>query len=380
MKKSASVRLVGIVLCLAMVAPLALSYQVVAEQEHELDVYYERNSPQRDLMDKLSQRPGGFAWDYIQNDTYNKMLVEVDCFNTMYYNMRVDYFRLYREMLTSYCVKQEVSFKFEDTVSLGGFAAPTVIKAGYDLDDLKGLARSSSDHRTGGDTCVMHVLVMNGYYEPDPEMVGLALDSCTFVVFPREMEPRQVAILVGHEFGHLLGLVGTIGLDEVFNPPGAWSHYDLKEPKHCTEPRCIMNYTIDTFDSLCDKCIEDLEFLKGSICPYTINETAPRIDRTVFGVSLALTMNVIVIGYAAMVAQDQSLSSQMARRAIEVKTSSESLARWTKVLFLSAREVSDESMNYVLEPANVTEGRTSRLTLILSVITIIVILVLAYYL
>jgi hypothetical protein len=91
-------------------------------------------------------------------------------------------------------------------------------------------------------------------------------------------------------------------------------------------------------------------------------------------------MNVVVIGYAAMVAQDQSISSQLARRAGEVKTSSKSLARWSKVLFLSAIEVSDESMNYVLEPANVTEGRTSRLTLILSVITIIVILVLAYYL
>ena len=90
------------------------------------------------------------------------------------------------------------------------------------------------------------------------------------------------------------------------------------------------------------------------------------MDWTAFGVSLTLTVNLLVIGYAAMVAQDQSLSSQISRRATEVKTASRSLAGWSKVFLLSAREVSDESMNYVLEPANVTEGRTSRLTLILS--------------
>jgi hypothetical protein len=380
MSKLTSVRVLGITLCLVMFVPLALSYQVVAEQQEALEDYNERYEPQLALMDELSTRPGGFAWDYLQNDTYSNLLVEVDWYNTMFYSVRGDFFEVFRDLVDEYCEKDEVNFVYENAMNTGEFGAPAVSQGSYQMDDLRSLADQSSDFRKSGDTCVMHILILNGYYEPNSRIVGLALDATTFVVFPRYMEPWEAAIIVGHELGHLLGLVGALGLENQYTPPGAGSHYDIEEPKHCTDARCMMSYTVDTVDTYCDKCEADLAYVRESQCPYTIEEAAPKVDWTAFGVSLTLTVNVLVIGYAAMVAQDQSLSSQMARGASEVKTGSRSLTRWSKAFLLSAREVSDESMNYVLEPANVTEGRTSRLTLILSVIMIFVILVLAYYL
>ena len=380
MGKLTSVRVFAITLCLVMIVPLALSYQVVAEQQEVLDEYNQRYAPQMSLMDDLSIRPGGFAWDYLQNDTYRNLLVEVDWYNTMYYSVRGDYFEVFRDLLGEYCEKDDVNFIYENAVKTGEFGAPAISQWSYNMDDLRELAGQSSDFKKSGDTCVMHILILNGYYESNNRIVGLALDATTFVVFPSYMEPWEAAIIVGHELGHLLGLVGTLGLEDRYTPPGAGSHYDVEEPKHCTDARCMMSYTVDTVNTYCDKCEADLAYVRESQSPYTIEEAAPKVDWTAFGVSLTLTVNVLVIGYAAMVAQDQSLSSQMARGATEVKTGSRSLTRWSKAFVLSAREVSDESMNYVLEPANVTEGRTSRLTLILSVITIIVILVLAYYL
>jgi hypothetical protein len=375
-----SVRAFAIFLCLAMVLPLALSFQAVAAQQAELDEFNERYGPEQAIMEELSKRPGGFAWDYLQNDTYPNLLVEVDWYNTMYYSVRGDFFEVFLDLVDEYCEKDEVNFIYENAVNTGEFGSPAISQGSYDMDDLRRLADQSSDFSKSGDTCVMHILVLNGYYEPNSRIVGLALDATSFVVFSRYMEPWEAAIIVGHELGHLLGLVGALGLEDQYTPPGAGSHYDVEEPKHCTDPRCMMSYTVDTVNTYCDKCEADLAYVRESQCPYTIEEAAPEVDWTALGVSLTLTVNVLVIGYAAMVAQDQSLSSQMARRGTEVKTSSKSLARWSKVLLLSAREVSNESMYYVLEPANVTEGRTSRLTLILSVITIIVILVLAYYL
>ena len=70
-----------------------LSYQVVAQQQEVLEDYNERYAPEQTLMEQLSQRPGGFAWDYLQNDTYRNLLVEVDWYNTMYYSVRGDYSR-----------------------------------------------------------------------------------------------------------------------------------------------------------------------------------------------------------------------------------------------------------------------------------------------
>ncbi len=380
MSKLTSVRALAITICLVMIVPLALSYQAVAQQQEVLEDYNEKYAPEQTLMEQLSERPGGFAWDYLQNDTYPNLLVEVDWYNTMYYSVRGDFFEVFHDLVDEYCEKDEVDFIYENAVNTGEFGSPAMSQGSYDMDDLRSLADQSSDFRKSGDTCVMHILILNGYYESNSRIVGLALDATSFVVFSRYMEPWEAAIIVGHELGHLLGLVGALGLEDQYTPPGAGSHYDIEEPKHCTDPRCMMSYTVDTVKTYCDECEADLAYVRESQSPYTIEEAAPKVDWTALGVSLTLTVNVLVIGYAAMVAQDQSIGSQMARRATEVKTSSKSLASWGKVLLLSAREVSGESMTYVLEPANVTEGRTSRLTLILSVITIIVILVLAYYL
>ena len=113
----------------------------------------------------------------------------------------------------------------------------------------------------------MHILILNGYYESNSRIVGLALDATTFVVFPRYMEPWEAAIIVGHELGHLLGLVGALGLEDQYTPPGAGSHYDIEEPKHCTDARCMMSYTVDTVKTYCDKCEADLALRQGEPIP-----------------------------------------------------------------------------------------------------------------
>ena len=73
-----SLRIFGLIICLAMIIPLALSYQMVSEQKQALDDYNEKYASEMAVMEDLSQRPGGFAWDYLQDDVYPNLLVEVD--------------------------------------------------------------------------------------------------------------------------------------------------------------------------------------------------------------------------------------------------------------------------------------------------------------
>ena len=146
--------------------------------------------------------------------------MEADWYNTMYYSVRDDYFEVFLDLVDEYCEKDDVNFIYENAVNTGEFGSPAISQGSYEMDDLR-VGEQSSDFGKSGDTCVMHILILNGYYESNNRIVGLALDATTFVVFPSYMEPWEAAIIVGHELGHLLGLVGPWGWKTDTPPPGA---------------------------------------------------------------------------------------------------------------------------------------------------------------
>ena len=373
-----SLRLTALVLCAAMISISFLSFQYVSGQAEELDEFQRQNAQQISLEQNLSKWPGGFAWDYLQDDAYPNLLVEVDMFKTPYSIKPNDYFGVFKEIIASECEKDDVRFVFENSLATG-MIFPELGEESYSMEDVTELARQSSDYEKGGDTCVIHVLIMSGTYERNSRIVGLALDAKTFVIFPSSMEPWAAAIIVAHELGHLLGLVGTLGLDSPYCSPNANTHYDIVNTKHCTDARCMMNFTVASFDSYCDECREDLAWIRQSKCPYTINESPPEIDWTPFGVSFTLTVNFLVLGYTAFVAKDQSMMSQTKKAIGSSRKLSGSLLQQGRELFVSTKELSDESLQFVLEPSTMTKGRISRLTLGLAIIMIMVTLSLAYY-
>ena len=250
-----SVRLIAVVIVLLSFLPLLiLSPNAIKE--------IQAASESKARLDSLSSKPGGFAWDYLQGSVYSTMIVECDAVNDDIVGNKTVAFADFNGMVRNECEKQDYRFVWSY-----GFDQ-SLVDTSYSRGVLEVLASQSRDFLTEGQTCVLHILFLNGHYSDESSYMGLALDASTIIIFPEMAMGSSLSIAIAHEFGHLLGLVGTLGLDSPYVPPGAHLHYDHANPWHCDQVDCLMNSEAMMANSPCSYCREDLAYLRGTVSPY----------------------------------------------------------------------------------------------------------------
>lgn len=147
-------------------------------------------------------------------------------------------------------------------------------KTTYSLNEVRGFEEDHRDNYTDGDGNILHayLIVLDGQYNQN-NVLGIAFYNTSAALFGGKIKeisgsppvnPSREKVegtVLNHEFGHLLGLVGS------GTPPQS----DHKDPNsaHCTNESCLMNATIETanfFDNFSGEvptldadCIDDLQ-------------------------------------------------------------------------------------------------------------------------
>jgi len=279
-------------------------------------------------MALFSSTPGGHAWDYLQNSTYTTLLFEVDVlspyltddpyakqFNTTYL---AKHFDAAEELIRTECMNKTIRYvwtlgSFEYTYDFYDMYSSYYPE--FTASELIELAASYRNYSTDGDTCVIHLIFLDGRYVTSNSngqaiggvsYAGTTVDASTMFIFlPATVEnslygPEYPYLSrdIAHELGHLLGLVAPFGDGSSYDPPSSTEHRDPESVRHCSNTSCLMNAGINKGVELCDDCKADLADLRSSDVPYNLM-TAPRIDWLPFGVCAAVAVVSTCIIYAS---------------------------------------------------------------------------------
>jgi len=150
-------------------------------------------------------------------------------------------------------------------------------QARYSAGDVRGIEEQHRTVFTEGTTLAVYVLFLDGEYEDDPNVLGIAYNNTSTAIFGEKVRQhtgvgqppraRVEATVASHELGHLMGLVDN-GSDMVAE------HQDEEHGRHCDDESCLMYYAVDTTDilafliddapSLDQDCIDDLQANGGA--------------------------------------------------------------------------------------------------------------------
>lgn len=122
------------------------------------------------------------------------------------------------------------------------------------LNDIVNIEKKNRKFFTNGNTLSVYVLITDADFIPDETLLGLSYWNTSFCLFGKNVEERSgrqgqitrsklYSILLQHEFGHLLGLVGQ-------GSPMQLDHRDNDNGAHCKNSTCLMYYGIETADNL----------------------------------------------------------------------------------------------------------------------------------
>jgi len=202
---------------------------------------------------------------YLENDTYNEVIIEYDYVSS--YEPTQTAKNILEKRIEEYTDKEEIITDVDDEIRWEHTSSS------YDRNDISDMKEAYMDHERGGETISIHVLYLNGFWEGNPEVLGLSKKPYSIVVFQgviesfadeTNLEPEKIepAVLV-HEFGHLLSLVGT----------GYESDHQTADSYHCNEEAgpCVMAEAVEFKDEeeqeapptdFCELCEEDLEYIR----------------------------------------------------------------------------------------------------------------------
>jgi acetyltransferase-like isoleucine patch superfamily enzyme len=141
-------------------------------------------------------------------------------------------------------------------------------KTKLSLGDLVAIEKKNRVEFTAGNTIAVHVLITDGNYIDSNEL-AISYWNTSFCLFGKAIYANSgsgaqvsrtnlMSILLEHEFGHLLGLVGQ-------GSPQQSPHRDVVNGFHCSNPNCLMYSSVETnptfnaipvFDA---DCIADLK-------------------------------------------------------------------------------------------------------------------------
>lgn len=171
--------------------------------------------------------------DFLRSRDYTKVLIEVITFDVLPPPTLSDLGYLKSKIL-QYCNKDQVEIIIDPPLDFR--SSPTLF---WTAPILSAFEFRHSRYMTVGDTIVLHVLYIPGFYAPDMVTRGLAYGDYAFCLFRSNMPQSHERSVLVHELGHLLGLVNC-------GTPNVNDHCE-KDPNHrlhCNnQAKCVMYWS-----------------------------------------------------------------------------------------------------------------------------------------
>ena len=184
---------------------------------------------------------GDYAKFYLQGSKYTRLIIEIDYVEGYApSSLALD---TLESRINSYCDKEEVLILQKRI---------TTSKSSYSEDDIRNLEDEHRDYHWSGNDIVAYVLYLNGAYENNNDVLGIAYGASSIAIFKEKIDgigiPFWARNLVDntdyeksvlmHEFGHLLALV-NIGYESDRSHESSNKH-------HCVNDNCVMYHSIET--------------------------------------------------------------------------------------------------------------------------------------
>lgn len=215
---------------------------------------------------RLADYPGGMAKDYLSDDRYSNLDVEIDYASN--YGPDQQSLNYFEQKLNQHLDKSQITVNLDDVLDLQG--------QNMCVSDLSDIEEQHRDYETGGDTIVLYVLYVSGQCQGEGDVAGVTYSGSSFAVYkekimdsitmsdPDYVEHRRIAeanVLL-HEFGHVVGLINELDFQSEYD------HEDPLNPNHSEFEGSIM-YFEATYTEYQDFDFYDREDLKAiAATPY----------------------------------------------------------------------------------------------------------------
>lgn len=173
--------------------------------------------------------------DVLTNETYKNLIVEVMYVWSGTAAPNVSDLEYLKTKIKQYCHKTNVVIVVDQPVPFVNI--PTYFWDSYFLSFFE---NQHALYITAGDTLVIRILYVPGWYSPDHAIRGLAYGSGACCLFRNNiMSASQERAVLLHEFGHIIGLVncGTPNIRDHEEP-------DKTHRLHCkNQDTCVMYWS-----------------------------------------------------------------------------------------------------------------------------------------
>lgn len=142
--------------------------------------------------------------DLLRRRDFTKVILEVVYFDKLSPPPTYADLDYLKSKILCYCHKDAVIIVVEPPKS--AMVVGTLL---WDTSVLVGAEKRFFDLNSAGDTVVVHIFYVPGYYLPSVTTLGLAYGDHAFALFRNSFGQSQERGVLLHEFGHLVGLVNT---------------------------------------------------------------------------------------------------------------------------------------------------------------------------
>lgn len=210
--------------------------------------------------------PGGSAQVFLNDSSFTHLELEIDYMPG--HEPSQEALDSLKSFLQERLNKSEVVINSPNEVQSGGGGT-------YSGDEIRSFEDEYRDHYTDSRTNTLHayLLIADGEFQDQNNVLGLAYFNTSVAVFGEAVEEASSGIgappkekvegtVFQHEFGHLLGLVGS--------GTSTQSDHKTAGSPHCTADECLMEPSVETTDFFANlfegdipdldaQCITDLQ-------------------------------------------------------------------------------------------------------------------------
>lgn len=189
------------------------------------------------------ESPGNSARDFLRSTTYKSLKIEIQYMPGFKPDSRS--LNIFVDLLNERLNKPAGISVEEKEID------PT-FKTTFTINDIADIESRNRTVYTSGDQIGAYILFTSGTYY-NGNIIGLAYKNTSICFFgetikyflsgTEEDKIRIIALLLSHEFGHLLGLV-DIG------SPMVVDHHDPDHGNHCNNAKCLMHYTYTSYEKI----------------------------------------------------------------------------------------------------------------------------------
>ncbi|MBW8243394.1 hypothetical protein K1F50_11330 [Muricauda oceani] len=192
---------------------------------------------------------GASARDLLSNDTFDKLLIEIDYVNG--FAPTAGAIANFEEFLRARTFKEDIEFKYT------ALSSPN--EETLTLDEIVDLEKENRDEYNNGSTLAIHIYFADAPADSDEEdenlvTLGAVYRNTSMVIYEstvKDIASRSTAITtedvetatILHEFGHLFGLI-NLSTESVND------HEDSESDNHCNVDGCLMRAELEFGASL----------------------------------------------------------------------------------------------------------------------------------